>query len=206
MGRGLSASLFNAALIIVFVPLLFWACREGDKELDYERKILELGQKMFRNESMKDEQYPIILTQKRLSDTRGTESLVKVTSMGYDYFHTPSLFYENWETIKPGQLLSLLLIADPKSAVLDTIQEQYFQETYGMTLTPNKHLCVLITSYNNKENDIYKVNLDSIFTQTYTNYTIIYVDDASNDSTLQEVSRYVKDAGFDNKVVLRRNE
>ncbi len=53
----------------------------------------------------------------------------------------------------------------------------------------NKPFVIIVPSYNNSE--WVKRNLESIFMQKYDNYRIIYVDDASTDSTLQQVEELV---------------
>lgn len=55
----------------------------------------------------------------------------------------------------------------------------------------DKHFVLLIASYNNKK--WYKRNLDAAFSQNYKKYTIIYMDDVSNDNTGKLVQEYVKD-------------
>jgi glycosyltransferase involved in cell wall biosynthesis len=66
-----------------------------------------------------------------------------------------------------------------------------------------RRLVILIASYNNSE--WYKNNLDSIFEQFYSNYRIIYIDDASNDGTPDLVEDYIKERGMTDKVLLIRN-
>lgn len=52
-----------------------------------------------------------------------------------------------------------------------------------------KKIVIVITSYNNK--DWYEYNLQSIFSQKYKNYRIIYLDDHSSDETALFVKSYV---------------
>ncbi len=51
------------------------------------------------------------------------------------------------------------------------------------------HFVILVPSYNNSE--WYKKNLESIFTQTYPHYRVIYIDDCSPDGTGQLVHDHV---------------
>lgn len=55
-----------------------------------------------------------------------------------------------------------------------------------------KPIVVIVPSYNNEQ--FYKKNLDSIFMQKYSNFRVIYVNDASTDRTGDLVSEYSKQA------------
>jgi glycosyltransferase involved in cell wall biosynthesis len=68
---------------------------------------------------------------------------------------------------------------------------------------PEKPMVIVIPSYNNK-NWVYK-NLTSVFKQDYSNYRIIYIDDASTDGTGDEVERLVKDQSQESRFLLIRN-
>jgi len=63
---------------------------------------------------------------------------------------------------------------------------------------------IVVPSYCNSA--CYKKNLDSIFTQSYDNYRVIYIDDASPDHTGALVEEYIQQHGLDTKVTLIRNE
>lgn len=65
-------------------------------------------------------------------------------------------------------------------------------------------MVVVIPSYNNK--DWYKKNLDSIFSQKYRNYRVIYADDASTDGTDKLVEEYIKKIGQEHRVTLIKNK
>jgi glycosyltransferase involved in cell wall biosynthesis len=47
----------------------------------------------------------------------------------------------------------------------------------------NKQLrfCIVVNTYNTGKNGLYLRNLDSILHQNYTNYHVVYTDDASTD-------------------------
>jgi glycosyltransferase involved in cell wall biosynthesis len=66
-----------------------------------------------------------------------------------------------------------------------------------------KPIVVIIPSYNNKE--WYKRNLDSVFTQNYQNFRIIYLDDASPDATGSLVEAYIQEKGQGSRVKLIKN-
>jgi glycosyltransferase involved in cell wall biosynthesis len=61
---------------------------------------------------------------------------------------------------------------------------------FSFPMFAEKPMVVLTTSYNNQE-WAYK-NLDSIFAQDYSNYRVIYIDDASQDGTADVVEEFVK--------------
>ncbi|GMU19493.1 MAG: hypothetical protein AMXMBFR12_06850 [Candidatus Babeliales bacterium] len=67
-----------------------------------------------------------------------------------------------------------------------------------------KPFVIVIPSYNNK--NWYKRNLDSAFTQKYTNFRIIFIDDCSPDNTGQMVVEYVKLLGKEDKITVILNK
>ena len=72
-------------------------------------------------------------------------------------------------------------------------EKEYFEKTYNISKYINEQVrfCVYTPSFNNAHNRIYLRNLDSIFQQEYTNYHLIYVDDASTDGTGDYVEKYM---------------
>jgi len=69
----------------------------------------------------------------------------------------------------------------------------------------DKHFIILIASYNNAQ--WYQQNLDSLFEQTYKNFTAIYMDDISNDGTAELVESYInkKYPEYKNQFILIKN-
>lgn len=65
-------------------------------------------------------------------------------------------------------------------------------------------IVVVIPSYNNAQ--WYKRNLDSVFSQVYKNYRVIYIDDCSRDGTYEFVKQYVNSNQQTHRVILIRNE
>jgi glycosyltransferase involved in cell wall biosynthesis len=63
-----------------------------------------------------------------------------------------------------------------------------------------KQIVVCVPSYNNEK--FYKENLDSICKQKYTNFKVLYVDDASKDNTKFLVSEYIRENALENKIKL----
>lgn len=63
---------------------------------------------------------------------------------------------------------------------------------------------IIIPSYNNK--NWYEQNLSSIFTQKYSNFRVIYVDDCSTDGTADLAEAYAKSTGFQDKLTIVRNK
>ncbi len=67
----------------------------------------------------------------------------------------------------------------------------------------DKHFVFVIASYNNKQ--WYKSNLDSVISQKYKNYHVIYTDDVSPDGTGNLVEQYIKERKLENKILLIKN-
>ena len=68
----------------------------------------------------------------------------------------------------------------------------------------DKKFVIVVPSYNNSQ--WYKQNLDSIFSQNYGKYRVIYIDDCSNDKTYELVEKYIKENHQESKVTLIKNE
>lgn len=66
-----------------------------------------------------------------------------------------------------------------------------------------KEIVVVITSYNNKK--WYCSNLDSVFAQKYSNYSVIFIDDCSTDGTFDLVIEYIKEKKVSHKIKFARN-
>jgi len=71
-------------------------------------------------------------------------------------------------------------------------------------MTTNHKFVFIIPTYNTTH--VYKKCLDSVLNQTYTNWRIVYVDDASTDNTYDKVSEYIKEHKIENKTKLIKNE
>lgn len=67
-----------------------------------------------------------------------------------------------------------------------------------------KPLVIVVPSYNNSE--WYQKNLDSIFSQQYNNYRVIYIDDCSPDNTGNLVEEYIKKCNQQHRVTLIKNK
>ena len=67
-----------------------------------------------------------------------------------------------------------------------------------------KPIVLVIASYKNA--NWYKRNLDSVFSQNYSNYRIVYVDDCSPDGTGDLVEQYVSQLGQQDRVTLIKNK
>lgn len=66
-----------------------------------------------------------------------------------------------------------------------------------------KPLVVCIPSYNNAL--YYEECLKSVFLQKYSNYRVIYIDDASSDNTYKLVVKYVNDNNQEDRVIVLKN-
>lgn len=65
---------------------------------------------------------------------------------------------------------------------------------------PDKFFVVVIPSYNNA--DRFERNLDSVFSQSYPHFRVIYIDDASPDKTGALVAHYLQERGLGSRVTL----
>jgi glycosyltransferase involved in cell wall biosynthesis len=68
----------------------------------------------------------------------------------------------------------------------------------------NNKFAFVIPAYNAA--DWYNINLNSILIQSYTNWRIVYIDDCSEDNTLNLVKSFLKDAGLLSKVTFIQNQ
>ena len=74
----------------------------------------------------------------------------------------------------------------------------------GCLLASSPHLFVVIPSYNNCK--WCEDNLESVFIQTYQNWTIYYIDDCSTDGTGEIVDRYIAKRGMGSKCQVVHNK
>ncbi|MBI3236646.1 MAG: glycosyltransferase family 2 protein [Chlamydiales bacterium] len=88
-------------------------------------------------------------------------------------------------------LSSIQLSCSPKGAAKEILFHQ-------------KQVVVIIPSYNNVS--WYKKNLDSVFSQKYRNFRIIYIDDASPDGTGELVEAYIKASKQEHRTTLIKNK
>jgi glycosyltransferase involved in cell wall biosynthesis len=75
---------------------------------------------------------------------------------------------------------------------------------YFGSIQAENSFVVLIPSYNNQR--YYQRNLDSVFSQKYEHFRVIYVDDYSPDGTGLLVESYIKRNGQEDRVTLVQNE
>src|SRR5580692_8370991 len=66
-----------------------------------------------------------------------------------------------------------------------------------------KPIVVVVPSHNNRE--WYIQNLDSLRTQCYSSYHVLYLDDGSTDGTADAVAAYIQEWGCDDLITLIRN-
>lgn len=67
-----------------------------------------------------------------------------------------------------------------------------------------KKFVIVVTSFNNRE--WYSNNLSSIFSQKYSNYRVIYIDDGSDDGTPELVEHYIHASGQTDRCILIKNK
>lgn len=73
-----------------------------------------------------------------------------------------------------------------------------FSSLYGAEIS-QKPIVVIIPSYNNS--DWFEENLNSVLTQDYKNYRVIYINDKSRDDTGQKVEEYLSNKNVDYRVI-----
>nr|MCH9811143.1 glycosyltransferase [bacterium] len=66
-----------------------------------------------------------------------------------------------------------------------------------------KPIVIIVPSYNNKA--FYRRNLRSIMKQNYSNFRVIYTNDASTDGTGELVEEYVRKCAFEDKIEIIHN-
>lgn len=66
-----------------------------------------------------------------------------------------------------------------------------------------KNMVIVIPSYNNSL--YYEANLNSVLSQKYTNFKVIYIDDCSPDGTGSLVQEYIEKYDKDNRITLIKN-
>ncbi len=79
----------------------------------------------------------------------------------------------------------------------------YFLCIFNVFYAEQKNFVIIVPSYNNVH--WCQKNLDSIFTQNYQNYHVIYIDDHSNDGTEDYVEQYIRQHNLFNKVTFIKN-
>lgn len=80
-----------------------------------------------------------------------------------------------------------------------------FFSVIGATDSYYEHsIVVVICSYNNK--NYYQKNLDSVYSQQYSNYRVLYVDDCSQDGTGELVETYVKEHNQEFRTAIIHNQ
>jgi glycosyltransferase involved in cell wall biosynthesis len=96
-------------------------------------------------------------------------------------------------------LLGLILVfQSTQSLEIATLKQHNFIEN------GERSIVLVIASYNNRE--WYQRNLNSIFSQKYSNYRVIYIDDYSSDGTADLVEQYVNDQGQGHRFLLIKND
>lgn len=75
-------------------------------------------------------------------------------------------------------------------------KELLYKNINTITRVNNNKFVIIIPSFNNEK--WYKRNLDSVFSQKYDNYRVIYIDDQSEDNTYELVKTYISKNNIDN--------
>jgi glycosyltransferase involved in cell wall biosynthesis len=72
-------------------------------------------------------------------------------------------------------------------------EKEYYESKYNISKYQEQPFCIVVPSYNNVAENRYIKNLNSILQQNYSNYHIIFIDDASEDGTSTKVSQFAQE-------------
>lgn len=99
--------------------------------------------------------------------------------------------------------LSVLCLAITMFSSWSYVKQLSIDAPLGLAVA-QKPIVVIIPSYNNIK--WYRKNLDSVLGQDYSNYSVVYIDDASPDGTGDAVREYIKEHQAQDKITLACNE
>lgn len=86
---------------------------------------------------------------------------------------------------------SMISLREENSWSHDVVREwRRVAEKWGVGIA-EKRMCVVVPSFNNARQFRVELNLNSIFSQNYTNYHVVIVDDASTDATVALIQKYL---------------
>lgn len=106
------------------------------------------------------------------------------------------------------QNLKFLLLLACGALVLFGLQKgwnhKYKQKHETLAIHEEKPFVIIIPSYNNSA--FVEKNLRSIFSQSYKNYRVVYIDDHSADDTYLKAKKLIADLQQTNRTTLIRNE
>lgn len=71
-------------------------------------------------------------------------------------------------------------------------ERMYFEEKYNVSKYPEMPFCIVVPSYMNAADERYISNMKSILQQEYSNYHVIFIDDASEDKTGEKMLEWAK--------------
>ena len=163
-------------------------------------------------------------------DVIGTHSLWRASfHEKYGYFMETLMYEYNWEfwnraASQGAQFKKVQGVAGNRIldyfdfqqlfSTPDALERGYQEDLYVRSKYQNnwhiqyshqeKPFVIIIPSYKNK--NWYKRNLNSVFSQNYTNFRIIFIDDCSPDNTGQMAVEYVKLLGKENQITIILNE
>jgi glycosyltransferase involved in cell wall biosynthesis len=148
--------------------------------------------------------YPnLILPQIKESDNMGARDISLLASdrkwkiEDYDFLDITSDFKSIYDSI-----ISNKISLRQKKPQIDKNIKNW--EISKLVENKNKTFVFIIASFNNAK--YYIKNLESVFNQKYPFWRAIYIDDFSTDNTYNLVKQYIKKRGFDDKVILIKNE
>jgi glycosyltransferase involved in cell wall biosynthesis len=118
--------------------------------------------------------------------------------------HTKKNFAAQYRQNKIKQAQESATIKRNKIAVFKRNKNATINRNKNATSKQDIKFVFIISSYNNAK--WVQRNLNSINNQSYTNWRVIYVDDASTDNTYKLVNDYIKSNNLRNKFIVIKNE
>ena len=116
--------------------------------------------------------------------------------------------FENYERRGPH----LIEDKDIETAINITMDRPYNEEVYNSELREKYQLgrnvggnvemsiCLIVHAKDNSRDEQFAKTLNSVFSQNYSNYTVVYVDDASKDESFKGAKNYAERKALKDKI------
>lgn len=71
-------------------------------------------------------------------------------------------------------------------------EKEYYEKKYEISRYEELPFCIVIPSFNNAKNNLHLKNIRSVLMQDYSNYHIVFIDDASTDGTGEQIQAFLE--------------
>ncbi len=117
-----------------------------------------------------------------------------------------TLYYRNPQGVTMTDEAAIAAIREQEKEWIHLHYSRFWFEPPIITdvVCDEKPFVIVTPSYNNHK--WYELNLNSIFSQHYSNFRVIYIDDASSDGTGELVEEFVRKHNYQSKVSLIKNQ